>query len=102
MRNNMGDLNNYEDEYVTAATPPEFRKMLEVIFNDEFMQKYTRFENFEGFRYSSAVMTNWEADMMVYQRKVFDHFIKESTDFTTWEEMVKKATDEKFGEQKET
>lgn len=97
----MDERNNYEDEYVTASAPPEFRKMLEVIFDDGFMKRYTRFENFEGFRYSSAVMTNWNADIMVYQKKVFDHFIQESTDFTTWEEMVKKATDEKFGAPKE-
>ena len=61
------------------------------------MQKYTNFDNFEGFQYSSAVITNWNADTMVYARLLMDNFVKESTQFQTWDEMVMKASDEKFG-----
>ena len=61
------------------------------------MQKYTNFENFEYFRYSSAVMVNWTGPYMVYNEDVFNNFIVESTQFTKWDEMVMKAADEKFG-----
>ena len=85
------------DEYVVVDTNEEFKKLLEVIFNDGFMRKYTTFDNFEGFKYSSAVMTNWDAEQMIYSKVVFDHFVKESTRFASWEEMVMTAADEKFG-----
>ncbi len=83
--------------YVYVDMDEEFRKLLNAIFSDEFMQKNTNFENFEGFQYSSAVIANWEADRMVYARLLMDNFVKESTKFSTWEEMVKAAAEEKFG-----
>ncbi|MBQ9016452.1 MAG: hypothetical protein IJ109_10125 [Firmicutes bacterium] len=85
------------DDYVAVPTPKEFRDLLKRIFTDEFMKANTTFENFDGFKFSSAVMTNWEADQMVYSPEVFNHFIRESTKFETWEDMVKAATDEAFG-----
>ena len=47
---------------------------------------------FEGFRYSSAVMVNWKADTLIYAPPLLDAFVKESTDFATWDEMVRSAT----------
>ena len=44
--------------YLRVPAGPEFWDLLNLIFTDEFMQKYTNFENFEYFRYSSAVMVN--------------------------------------------
>jgi flavorubredoxin len=64
-------------------------RLLEDIFTDDFMQEYTRFESFEGFRYSSAVMVNWKADTLIYAPPLLDAFVKESTDFATWDEMVR-------------
>ena len=84
------------NDYVAVPSPKEFRDLLKRIFTDEFMQDHTTFKNFEGFQYSSAVMTNWEADQMIYQPEVFDHFVRESTEFQTWEEMVKAAADRAF------
>ena len=49
--------------------------------------------NFEGFQYSSAVITNWNSDHMVYARLLMDNFVKESTRFNSWEEMVMAASD---------
>ncbi|MCI8647841.1 MAG: hypothetical protein HFE76_13870 [Firmicutes bacterium] len=85
------------DDYVVVDTNAEFRKLLKTVFSDAFMKKYTTFENFEGFQYSSAVMTNWEADQMIYSRAVFDNFVKESTQFSSWDQMVMTAADEAFG-----
>lgn len=74
----------------------QFRKLLEDIFTDEFMVKNTRFQSFEGFRYSSAVILNWDADEIVYDEKLMDFFVQESTDFHSWDEMVHQAVDERY------
>ena len=83
--------------YVYVDMDDDFRKLLNTIFTDEFMQKNTNFQNFEGFQYSSAVIANWKAERMVYAQLLMDNFVKESTRFSTWEEMVKAATEERFG-----
>jgi len=57
------------------------------------MRENTRFTSFEGFRYSSAVFVNWNADQMVYDEAVFNNFVKESTRFSTWDEMIRTASD---------
>ena len=78
--------------FVFLENAPELMRLLEDIFTDDFMQEYTRFESFEGFRYSSAVMVNWKADTLIYAPPLLDAFVKESTDFATWDEMVRTAT----------
>lgn len=83
--------------YVYIEMDKKTKKLLEVIFTDEFMKKHTNFENFEGFQYSSAVITNWNSEHMVYAQLLMDNFVDESTSFSTWEEMVKVASDEMFG-----
>ncbi len=85
--------------YVTVEMDEEFRNLLERIFNDDFMKAHTNFENFEGFKYSSAVIANWNAEKMVYAQLLMDNFVKESTEYSSWEEMVKAAADEAFGKQ---
>lgn len=82
--------------FVYVDYPPQFRELLEKILNDDFMGRYTRFQSFEGFRYSSAVFVNWNAEQLVYNEEVFDNFVRESTDFESWDEMVKSAADSFF------
>ena len=86
-----------DDGYVRVPNDPEFRKLLETIFDEDFMKANTNFTSFEAFKYSSAVITNWNADTMVYARILMDGFVRESTRFNSWEEMVMTATDAKFG-----
>ncbi len=62
--------------FVFLENAPELMRLLEDIFTDDFMQEYTRFESFEGFRYSSAVMVNWKADTLIYARRCWA-FVKE-------------------------
>ena len=78
--------------YVFLDNAPELLKLLEDIFTDEFMREHTRFENFDGFQYSSAVMVNWKADVLIYAAPLLDAFVKESTRFASWDEMVRTAT----------
>lgn len=83
--------------YIMIEMDEKTRDLLELIFDDEFMQENTNFSNFEGFQYSSAVIANWKADYMVYAELLMDNFVKESTKFSTLNEMVKAAADRKFG-----
>ncbi len=86
-----------DDGYVRVDTDENFRKLLRTIFTDEFMQENTNFKDFEGFQYSSAVITNWNADRMVYAKLLMDNFVRESTRFSSWDEMVTTAADQRFG-----
>ena len=76
--------------------PQELKDLLTRIFTDEFMQANTRFQSFEGFRYSSAVFVNWNSDQLIYDDVVFNNFIRESSRFSDWDEMVRAATDLAF------
>ena len=70
--------------YVYVEVNDKLRQLLNTIFTDEFMKANTNFENFEGFQYSSAVITNWRSDHMVYAQLLMDNFVKESTRFHSW------------------
>lgn len=94
----MDSKNIFGESYTSVPAGEEFWNLLDMIFTDEFMQKYTNFENFEYFRYSSAVMVNWGGDHMIFQETVFNNFVIESTQFKSWDEMVMKAADERFTE----
>lgn len=83
--------------YVRVRNDEKLKNLLQEIFTDEFMFQYTNFETFRYFKYSSAVICNWEAETMIYDEDLLNLFVKESTDFFTFEEMVKKATDLRFG-----
>ena len=48
------EATNNNQGYVFLGNAPELMKLLEDIFTDEFMQQNTRFENFDGFKFSSA------------------------------------------------
>lgn len=83
--------------FIRVEATPELRKHIKTIFTDDFMQKYTNFTCFMDFQSSSSVFLNWGSILWVYNEEVFDGFVKESTQFSSWNEMVKKAADEAFG-----
>ena len=76
--------------------PQKMKDLLMQIFDDSFMQANTRFQSFEGFRYSSAVFVNWNSDCLIYDDALLDRFVQESTRFSTWDEMIQTATDLSF------
>ena len=55
--------------------PQKMKDLLMQIFDDSFMQANTRFQSFEGFRYSSAVFVNWNSDCLIYDDAVVDEFV---------------------------
>ncbi len=85
------------NDYVSINNDDESKRLLNDIFTDEFMQKHTNLENFEAFKYSSAVMCTWDEPRLVYSLTLLNGFVKESTEFETWDEMVRAATDERYG-----
>ncbi len=87
--------------FLRVEATPELRKYINTIFTDEFMQKYTNFTNFMDFQSSSSVFLNWGSILWVYNEEVFDGFVKESTQFSSWNEMVKAAADETFVKKEE-
>ncbi|MCC8193785.1 MAG: hypothetical protein LIP28_03970 [Deltaproteobacteria bacterium] len=81
-------------EYVDNT--PELKTLLSEIFTDSFMRAHTNFDNFRALQYSSAVIVNWDAEQMVYSKALLDSFVKESTQFSSWEELVQAATDQRY------
>lgn len=78
--------------------PLELRNLLDRIFSEDFMREHTSFDSFEAFQFSSAVFLDWSKDCLVYNDAVFDAFVRESTCFSNWEEMVCTGTDLYFSE----
>lgn len=83
--------------YITVRNDDRLKGLLKEIFTDEFMQQHTNFESFTYFCYSSAVIANWDADPMVYDDFLLNRFVQESTEFDTFDNMVRAATDARFG-----
>ena len=74
----------------------ELKWLLESFFTDEFMLENTNFESYKAFRYSSAVFVNWNAEELIYDAENLDNFVKESTKFSSWNEMVHAGVDKKL------
>lgn len=82
--------------FVQVHNSDRLRRLLQEIFTDHFMQENTNFISFEYFRYSSAVIANWDADIMVYNDDLLNRFVAESTRFSTFDEMVTAAADQYY------
>ena len=91
-----GDVKGFDVVPNTA----ELRQILKEIFSDEFMKAHTNFDSFDIFKFSSAVICNWEKDPLIYSRYLLDHFVRESTEFDSWDRMIRVAADEKYHSQK--
>ena len=88
--------------FIKVEATPQLRKHINAIFTDEFMRENTNFTCFMDFQSSSSVFLNWNSYLWVYNEEVFDGFVKESTRFSSWEEMVKTATDKAFAKKEES
>ena len=86
--------------FVKVKNDEALRGFFEGIFTDEFMKAHTNFESFEYFRYSSAVIADWTAAEMVYNEELLDLFVKESTEYGSFEEMIRAAVAEEKEKEK--
>ena len=80
-------------DMVSQPYAKELKDRLYEILNENFMQKYTNFENFDHFQFSSAVFLNWNSSVIIYSEARLDGFVEESTTFKTWKEMLTKAVE---------
>lgn len=87
--------------FVTIDNDEKFRGFLAAIFSDGFMARHTNFTSFKFFRYASAVIANWEAEKMTYDEELMELFVKESTGFESFEQMIRTAIEEKWKETNE-
>lgn len=78
----------------------ELKELLENIFSDTFMHENSKFEDFRSFQFSSAVFVNWNSEQLIYSKSNFDGFVSESTNFNSWDEMVKEGTKSYFESKK--
>lgn len=83
--------------YQYVDNTQQLRTLLGRIFSDDFMQQHTSFPSLYAFQASSAVIVNWQAPQLIYAPQLLDAFVRESTQFSCWEEMVRCATDQCFG-----
>lgn len=84
-------------EYVEYTK--ELKELLENAFSDTFMQQNSNFQDFKSFQFSSAVFVTWNSDQLIYSKSRLDGFVSESTNFKSWENMVKKAIELYFKSQ---
>lgn len=85
---------------VTLRNDEKLRRFFAAIFTDDFMHSHTRFEKFEYFRYSSAVILNWDSEQPLYDETLLDLFVEESTDFHSFDEMIRAASEAHFANKK--
>ncbi|MNW61637.1 hypothetical protein D3C74_397090 [compost metagenome] len=63
----------------------------EELFNESFMEKYTSFTNFNDFLVAGNFVVNSKEDFEAIPDDVFDTYIRDSTQFESWNEMQEEA-----------
>jgi hypothetical protein len=66
------------------------------VFSDEFMKKYTKFSSFDQMKRESPFSGQKTADL--FNNKRWDKFVKKTTQFDTWKEMLIKSANEQLSE----
>ncbi len=87
----MSNSNEYKTRMVAIY---ESKEELQALFTNAFMKKYTHYNSFEEYTYSTAVFINWSADFVVGDRFAFDSSVQGKTQFKTWDEMYQRALKE--------
>ncbi|KTD40787.1 hypothetical protein [Legionella parisiensis] len=65
---------------------------LSELFNEKFMIKHTSFNNINDFINASGYKIDKAEDLQNIPEKAWDKYIKQSTSFLSWEEMLKTAS----------
>jgi hypothetical protein len=86
-------LLGFDEDTVKVPFSDETKRNLKEILSDEFMREYTNCNSLDGFMFSSAVFVNWDSSLLIYSKSRFDLFVSEATSFSSWEEMLQKASE---------
>lgn len=68
------------------------------VFSDEFMERYTKFSSFDQMKRESPMSNVKTADL--FDNKRWDRFVKKTTQFDSWKEMLLKSANEQLKEDK--
>lgn len=97
MEDRIEGFENYKNESVllpNAAEDSEDSKSLTDLFTSEFMKLYTQFDSIEEFFSSGGFEINSEDDFEAIADTEIDAHVMETTNFTSWKEMLTEAVDE--------
>lgn len=70
---------------------------LDDLFNEAFMSKYTSFKSFDQFMENGNFEVKTLEDIINYPEELFDRYVVRETNFSDWESMKNKATEEYEG-----
>ena len=70
-----------------------------ILFSDKFMRKYTTFNSFNEMIIKSGFKLETEEDFEKISDNELDLFIKNSSSFNSWEDMIQEAVNNHFAEQ---
>ncbi len=70
-----------------------------VLFSDKFMRKYTIFNSFDDMINKSGFKLETEEDFEKISDNDLDLFIRDTSNFNSWEDMIQEAVNNHFAEQ---
>ncbi|PYG89854.1 hypothetical protein LY28_00452 [Ruminiclostridium sufflavum DSM 19573] len=70
-----------------------------IIFSDKFMRKYTVFNSFKEMLEKSGLKIETEEDFEKISDYELDLFIRNNSDFDSWEELVQEAVNNHYAEE---
>lgn len=94
--NNLNDLSKYLKNIEKNAKELEKTTSVsfDVLFNSNFMQKYTNFLTFDELLNAGKYVVNSQEDFEAIPEKEFDKYISTCTKFDNWQDMLNTASSE--------
>lgn len=71
----------------------EHKISFEELFTKSFMEKYTKYSSFDELLKAGNFIVNSEEDFLAIPDDIFDSHIKSVTTFSSWQDMLDKATE---------
>ena len=95
---NTSGIDDFKRELKNTMDKIESLDGTQVDFNElftiEFMQNHAGVSSFDKFLKQGNFKVETQEDFEAIPDDVFDNYVKENTDFSSWEEMSDAATDE--------
>ncbi|WP_216827768.1 hypothetical protein [Alkalihalobacterium elongatum] len=73
------------DQYCATIAP------YHLLFNEQFMERYTSFYSWEQFQQNSYLDTSNIKNLINSNKEEWDQFVAQTTHFNNWSEMLNKA-----------
>jgi NADP-dependent 3-hydroxy acid dehydrogenase YdfG len=89
MKDNLEKLKNNVENI-----PKHQEVTFDKLFNDNFMQEFTKFNSFQEMLDNSGFKVETQEDFKAIPDKEWDDYIKENTKFDSWQDMGQSAQQE--------